>query len=143
MPTAKQLTIETVNLDDDREMDEFDRQVISAGMERVHAEIKELKQKGLLDAQGKPLVTLRVLTALYEIEKQPSHIAVEELLRLAENDEERTDGTGRSRLPRHKARAAQSGRLAGNADSRQHRVRPHEIETCGAISAAQSELTIY
>jgi hypothetical protein len=89
------------------------------------------------------LVALRVLTALYEIEKQPSHIAVEELLRLAENDEERTDGTGRSRLPRHKARAAQSGRLAGNADSRQHRVRPHEIETCGAISAAQSELTIY
>jgi hypothetical protein len=36
------------------------------------------------------LVALRVLTALYEIEKQPSHIAVEELLRLAENDEERT-----------------------------------------------------
>jgi hypothetical protein len=32
MPTVKQLTIETVNLDDDREMDEFDRQVIAAGM---------------------------------------------------------------------------------------------------------------
>lgn len=31
MPTAKQLTIETVNLDDEREMDEFDRQVIAAG----------------------------------------------------------------------------------------------------------------
>jgi phage-related protein len=54
MPTAKQLTIETVNLDDDREMDEFDRQVIAAGMDRVRAEIKELQQKGLLDAQGKP-----------------------------------------------------------------------------------------
>jgi hypothetical protein len=37
LPTAQQLTIETVNLDD-----------------RVRAEIKELQQKGLLDAQGKP-----------------------------------------------------------------------------------------
>ena len=55
MPTAKQLTIETVNLDDDREVDEFDRQVIAAGMERVRAEIKELQQKGLLDAHGKPV----------------------------------------------------------------------------------------
>ena len=51
MPTAKQSTIETVNLDDDREMDEFDRQVIAAGMERVRAEIEELQQNGLLDAQ--------------------------------------------------------------------------------------------
>ena len=51
MPTAKQLTIETVNLDDDREMDEFDCQVIAAGMERVRAEIQELRQKGLLNAQ--------------------------------------------------------------------------------------------
>jgi hypothetical protein len=50
MPTAKKLTIETVNLDDDREMDEFDRQVIAAGMERVHAEIRELQQKGLHSA---------------------------------------------------------------------------------------------
>ncbi len=56
MPTAKQLTIETANLDDEREMDEFDRQVIAAGMERVRAEIKELQQKGLLDAQGKPVL---------------------------------------------------------------------------------------
>ena len=46
MPTAKQLTIETVNLDDEREMDEFDRQVIAAGMERVRAEIRELRQIG-------------------------------------------------------------------------------------------------
>jgi hypothetical protein len=56
LPTAKQLTIETVNLDDDREVDEFDRQVIDAGMERVRGEIKELQQKGLLDAQGKPVL---------------------------------------------------------------------------------------
>jgi hypothetical protein len=46
MPTAKQLTIQTINLDDDREMDEFDRQVIAAGMGRVRAEIKELQQRG-------------------------------------------------------------------------------------------------
>ena len=51
MPTAKQFTIETVSLDDDREMDEFDRQVIAAGMERVRAEIQELRQKGLLNVQ--------------------------------------------------------------------------------------------
>lgn len=51
MPTAKRFTIETVNLDDDREMDEFDRQVIAAGMERVRAEIQELRQKGLLNVQ--------------------------------------------------------------------------------------------
>jgi hypothetical protein len=53
MPAAKQLTTETVNLDDDREMDEFDRQVIAAGMQRVRAEIEDLQRSGLLDAQGK------------------------------------------------------------------------------------------
>jgi hypothetical protein len=37
-------------------MDEFDCQVIAAGMERVRAEIKELQQKGLLDAQDKPVL---------------------------------------------------------------------------------------
>ena len=42
MPTAQQLTIETVNLDDDR----------------VRDEIKELQQKGLLDAQGKPVLEI-------------------------------------------------------------------------------------
>jgi hypothetical protein len=51
MPMAKQLTIETFNLDDDRGMDEFDRQVIAAGMERVCAEITELQRKGLLNGQ--------------------------------------------------------------------------------------------
>jgi pyruvate/2-oxoglutarate dehydrogenase complex dihydrolipoamide dehydrogenase (E3) component len=56
MPTAKRLTIETVNLDDEREVDEFDRQVIAAGMERVRAEIQELQQKGLLDRHGKPML---------------------------------------------------------------------------------------
>jgi hypothetical protein len=37
MPVAKRLTIENVNLDDDREMDEFDEQVMAAGLERVRA----------------------------------------------------------------------------------------------------------
>jgi hypothetical protein len=41
------------------------------------------------DTIERVLVALRVLTALYEIEKQPSHIDVEALLRLAANDEER------------------------------------------------------
>jgi hypothetical protein len=59
MPTTKPITIETANLDDACEMDEFDRQVIAAGMERVHAEIGDLQRKGLLDAQGK--LTLKEL----------------------------------------------------------------------------------
>jgi len=52
MPTTKPFTIETVNLDDVREMDEFDRQVIAAGMERVRAEIADLRRRDLIDAQG-------------------------------------------------------------------------------------------
>ena len=79
MPTAKHLTIETVNLDDDREIDEFDRQVIAAGMERVRAEIKELQQKGLLDAQGKPVLrevpppTCRRVPNATSVAKWPPH----------------------------------------------------------------------
>jgi hypothetical protein len=56
MPIAKRLTIENVNLDDEREMDEFDNQVIAAGMERVRAEGDELRRRGLLDAEGNLLV---------------------------------------------------------------------------------------
>ncbi len=56
MRTAKRLTIETVNLDDEREMDAFFNQVIDAGMERVRAEGDELRRKGLLDAQGNVLL---------------------------------------------------------------------------------------
>ncbi|MBV9036254.1 MAG: hypothetical protein JO182_17335 [Acidobacteriaceae bacterium] len=57
MPLTKRLTIETVNLDDEREMDAFDQQVIDAGMERVRAHRAELRAKGLLSADGKLLVT--------------------------------------------------------------------------------------
>lgn len=56
MPIAKRLTIESVNLADEHEMDAFDDQVITAGMERVRAEGDELRRKGLLDGHGNPLV---------------------------------------------------------------------------------------
>ena len=57
MPTPKPFTIDTVNLDDEREMDEFDRQVIFAGMDRVRTEIADMQRKGLLDAEGKLTLT--------------------------------------------------------------------------------------
>jgi hypothetical protein len=38
MPVTKRLTIENVNLDEDPELDSFDDQVITAGLERVRAE---------------------------------------------------------------------------------------------------------
>lgn len=55
--TPKPLTIDTLNLDDEREMDEFDRQVIFAGMDRVRTEIADMQRKGLLDAEGKLTLT--------------------------------------------------------------------------------------
>ena len=56
MPIAKRLTIENVNLDDQREMDAFADQVITAGMERVRAESEEMRRRGLLDAEGNLLM---------------------------------------------------------------------------------------
>jgi hypothetical protein len=53
VPTTNPLTIESVNLDDEHEMDEFDRQVIDAGMDRVQGEIAYLQRQSLLDAEGK------------------------------------------------------------------------------------------
>jgi len=52
MSITKRLTIENVDLDDEREMDEFDEQVITAGLERVRAEGDELRRRGLLDEHG-------------------------------------------------------------------------------------------
>ena len=52
MPIAKRLTIENVNLDDERDMNAFDDQVVTAGMVHVRAEGDELRRKGLLDGQG-------------------------------------------------------------------------------------------
>ena len=44
MPVTKRLTIKNVNLDDEREMDAFVDQVLTAGMERVRAEGDELRR---------------------------------------------------------------------------------------------------
>ena len=52
MPITKRLTIENVNLDDECEMDAFDDQVITTGMERVRDEGDELRRRGLLDRRG-------------------------------------------------------------------------------------------
>ena len=52
MPVAKRLTIENVNLDDEREMEALVGQMFTAGLARVKAEGDELRRKGLLDSQG-------------------------------------------------------------------------------------------
>ena len=56
MPVTKPISIENVNLDDERQMDAFVDQVLTAGMERVRAEGDELRRKGLLDSQGNLLL---------------------------------------------------------------------------------------
>jgi hypothetical protein len=56
MPVTKRLTIENLNLDDDAELDAFDDQAITAGLDRVRAEGDELRRRGILDAQGKLLL---------------------------------------------------------------------------------------
>jgi hypothetical protein len=56
MSITKRLTIENINLDDDAELDAFDDQVITPGLERVRAEGDALRLRGLLDAQGKVLL---------------------------------------------------------------------------------------
>ena len=56
MPITKRLTIENVNLDDDREMDALVDQMFTVGLGRVKAEGDELRRRGLLDPQGNLLV---------------------------------------------------------------------------------------
>ena len=56
MPVTKRLTIENVNLDDEREMDALVDQMFTVGLARVKAEGDELRRKGLLDSQGNPLM---------------------------------------------------------------------------------------
>ena len=56
MAITKRLTIENVNLDDERELDAFDHQVITAGLERVRAEGEDLRRGGILDSEGNLLV---------------------------------------------------------------------------------------
>ena len=57
MPLTKRLTIETVDLDDEDEMDEFDNQIITAGLQKVRAESAELIRRGLMDEEGNMLST--------------------------------------------------------------------------------------
>ena len=57
MPAAKHLTLETVDFEDRGEVDTFLGQVMAEGMLRVQAEGAELRAKGLMDANGKLLVT--------------------------------------------------------------------------------------
>ncbi len=52
MPITKRLTIETVDLDDEDEMDEFWDQVMAANMEKVRAESAELMRRGIIDEEG-------------------------------------------------------------------------------------------
>jgi hypothetical protein len=52
MPRTKRLTLETVDFEDPRKVDEFLRQVITAGMKRVRAETAELRARGFIDQDG-------------------------------------------------------------------------------------------
>ncbi len=52
MPDSERLTIENVNLDDEREMDALIDQMFTAGLARVKAEGDDLRRKGLLDSEG-------------------------------------------------------------------------------------------
>ncbi len=56
MSITKRLTIENVDLDDEREMDAFMEQMFADGLERVRAEGDELRRKGLLDEQGNMVI---------------------------------------------------------------------------------------
>ncbi len=52
MPVKRRLTIENVDLDDEREMSALVDQMFTVGLARVKAEGDELRRKGLLDSQG-------------------------------------------------------------------------------------------
>ena len=56
MPVTHPSNIETVKLDDEQAVDEFDRQVIEAGMKRVRADREKLRAQGLLGADGNLLL---------------------------------------------------------------------------------------
>ena len=52
MPATRHLTLETVDFDNPAEEDAFLEEVMTYGMQRVHAETAELREKGLIDAKG-------------------------------------------------------------------------------------------
>ena len=55
MPTAKHLTLETVNFGHPEEVDAFLKEVMDEGMRRIKTEGDELLAEGLMDASGKLL----------------------------------------------------------------------------------------
>jgi hypothetical protein len=57
MPPAKHLTLESVDFDNRTEVNAFLDEVMDEGMRRVRAEGAELRAMGLMDADGKLLVT--------------------------------------------------------------------------------------
>ncbi len=57
MPPAKHLTLESVDFDNRTEVDAFLDEVMDEGMRRVRAEGAELRAMGLMDTDGKLLVT--------------------------------------------------------------------------------------
>jgi hypothetical protein len=56
MPVTKRLTIETVNLDNDSELDALVDQMFTVGLAQVKAEGDELRRRGILDREGNLLV---------------------------------------------------------------------------------------
>ncbi len=52
MPATRHLTLETVDFDNHAEEDAFLEEVMTFGMQRVHAETVELRAKGLIDSAG-------------------------------------------------------------------------------------------
>src|SRR5260370_42300649 len=56
MSITRRITIENVNLDDERETDAFMEQMFAEGLERVRAEGDELRRKGLLDEHGNMVI---------------------------------------------------------------------------------------
>ena len=52
MPTARHLTLETVNFGHPEEVDAFLKEVMDEGMRRIKSEGDELLAEGLMDANG-------------------------------------------------------------------------------------------
>ena len=57
MPAARHLILDNVNFGNSHEVDAFLEQVMNEGMRRVQADGAELQTQGLMDADGKLLVT--------------------------------------------------------------------------------------
>ena len=56
MPVTKRLTLDQIDLHNQRELDALVHEMFTEGLERVRAEGEELRRKGLLDENGKVLL---------------------------------------------------------------------------------------